>query len=284
MIQQSIEHNVKGVYMKKDSIKDFLSATGEEIVDTTLNSDLVPGLVTEILKSCISEGVSGIIGEIAGAVVPGVNGVMLSYKQKRFERNIAVALDAIKNRLSSLEDNFEALNSELKQKFSTTYCEWLLDNLQEEKQAEKVNYHVNGYINLMNNEANDNLMLIFFNTMNELSNLDIDVLKCHCFDMDITTNNVCDKYNLDFYQVRLIREKLARLGLLQSKNEEYNDNNLEYVVQHLMKVEQDRKKSKPSGVNFEKSRIKKLSRNDTYYITSIGNSYLKIIGDQENNA
>lgn len=37
--------------MKKDKIKDLLSAAGEEIVDTTLNSDFVSELITNLIKS-----------------------------------------------------------------------------------------------------------------------------------------------------------------------------------------------------------------------------------------
>ena len=132
---------------------------------------------------------------------------------------------------------------------------------------------------MMNDEANDNLILMFFNTLNELTNLDIDILKIYSQDLSANINNVCEKYNLDYYQIRIIKEKLVRLGLLQSRNDEYHDNNLDYVVEYLMKVEQDRKKSKPSGVNFQKNKIKKISRNDSYVITSLGTSYLKIISD-----
>ena len=56
------------------------------------------------------------------------------------------------------------LSETVQNKFNETYLEWLLDNLYEEKQAEKVSYHVNGFINLMSNDVNDNLMLMFFNT------------------------------------------------------------------------------------------------------------------------
>lgn len=265
--------------MKKDKIKDLLSATGEEIVDTTLNSDLIPELITNLLKIGVSEGVAALIGEIAGAAIPGINGVILSIKQKQLERRIVKAIDVIINRLDTLEKNYASLNDEKKEKFSTTYCEWLIDNLQNEKQAEKVPYHVNGYINLMNDEANDNLILMFFNTLNELTNLDIDILKIYSHDLSANIIDVCEKYNLDYNQIRIIKEKLVRLGLLQSRNDEYHDSNLDYVVEYLMKVEQDRKKSKPSGVNFQKSKIKKISRNDSYVITSLGTSYLKIISD-----
>ena len=36
-------------------------------------------------------------------------------------------------------------------------------------------------------------------------------------------------FTVDFEQMRFIREKLERFGLLQSKNEEINDNNLKEI-------------------------------------------------------
>lgn len=37
-------------------------------------------------------------------------------------------------------------------------------------------------------------------------------------------------------QIRFIKEKLERFGLLQSRNEEMNDDNLDRIVKYLEKV------------------------------------------------
>ena len=51
--------------------------------------------------------------------------------------------------------------------------------------------------------------------------------------------DICEDIQIDFYQMRFIREKLERFGLLQSKNDEISDNNLEEIVKYLQKLEKE---------------------------------------------
>ena len=102
------------------------------------------------------------------------------------------------------EANYSMLIEEIQEKFRGIYAEWLLNNLEEEKQQGKVSYHVNGFINLMNNEANDNLMLMFFNTINELTELDIDVLSLYNRDSQENIISLCNRYNLKIEILLLI--------------------------------------------------------------------------------
>lgn len=53
--------------------------------------------------------------------------------------------------------------------------------------------------------------------------------------------DICNDIHIDFEQMRFIREKLERFGLLQSKNEEINDNNLEEIVKYLQSLEKESK-------------------------------------------
>lgn len=171
------------------------------------------------------------------------------------------------------------MDKEIQKKFSTEYLAWLLDNLYEEKQKEKIPYHVNGYINLMSNEANDNLMLMFFDTMNELTQLDIEVLNLYCLKTQDNIWELCKRYNLATEQINVIKEKLSRLGLLQSKNDEQRDKNLDYVIQYLEAQDKDNRKKKPSGVNFPNTKIKKINRFESYSITQLGRGYLQVISE-----
>ena len=143
--------------MKKGKVKDLVVATKEETISTILTSDSFSEFAGALAESVVSEGVAGIVGEVAGAVIPGINSIRLSYKQKRFEYRVKKALKFIYGKLDTLEANFSSLEQNLKDEFKTKYLDWMLDNLYEEKQDEKIPYHVNGYINLMNNSANDNL-------------------------------------------------------------------------------------------------------------------------------
>lgn len=264
--------------MEKGKVKDFLIASRDEAASVVVESDMLPIAVEEIADIVVSEGIAEIVGTLVGAFAPRINGIRLGYKQNRFETRVSSALTLMAKRIDAMEANYAALTEEVQEKFRGQYVEWLLDNLEVEKQQEKVPYHVNGFINLMSNDANDNLMLMFFNTINQLTQLDIDVLAMYCMDAQEDIISLCNRYNLKFEQVAVIKEKLERLGLVYSKNDEKRDNNIDEIVDYLNKVDKDQKKSKPKGVRLPN--IKKPNRSTSYAITSLGRDYLKVISDK----
>lgn len=63
--------------------------------------------------------------------------------------------------------------------------------------------------------------------MSQLNDLDIRILKVYSnletYGESIVS--ICNELNLELNQIRFIKEKLERFGLLQSRNEEINDDN-----------------------------------------------------------
>lgn len=263
--------------MEKGKIKDFLIAAKDETTNAIIESDMLTAAIEEVADFVVSEGTAEIIGVLVGAFVPRINGIRLNYKQNSFERRVTNALTLMLQKIEVIETNYSMLIEEIQEKFRGIYVEWLLDNLEEEKQQGKVSYHVKGFINLMNNEANDNLMLMFFNTMNQLTELDIDVLALYNRNSYEDVISLCNRYNLKIEQVAVIKEKLERLGLIYSKNEEQRDSNIDAIVDYLNKVDKEQKKSKPKGIKLPN--IKKPNRSTSYAITSLGRDYLKVISD-----
>lgn len=76
-------------------------------------------------------------------------------------------------------------------------------------------------------------------------------------------------------QIRFIKEKLERFGLLQSRNEEMNDDNLDKIVKYLEKVKKENRKRNPNDVKVPS--LKRVSSSDSYRITLLGRSYLTMI-------
>lgn len=76
-------------------------------------------------------------------------------------------------------------------------------------------------------------------------------------------------------QIRFIKEKLERFGLLQSRNEEMNDDNLDRIVKYLEKVKKENRKRNPNDVKVPS--LKRVSSSDSYRIISLGRSYLTMI-------
>lgn len=155
----------------KETVQDFLSAGKEEIITGVVECDAIPEMAKEALKFAVSEGSAEVIGGVLGGVLPRVNGIRLSFQQNRFERNVNRALKEFSSQMENMNEKIANLEAGLLEKFRGLYVEWLLDSMLDEKQIEKVPMYVNGYINMMNNTTNDELMLMFFSTLGDLVDL-----------------------------------------------------------------------------------------------------------------
>ena len=267
-----------GVLMEKikNKVNDLFSATSEEAMGEFVESNIIPEVVKNVFETVVQEGTADVIGNICAAVFPRANGMALNYKQKKFERNVNTALEEFGKKLSVMDEKVSLLSEELEEKFRGLYVEWLLDSLENEKQSIKIPYLVNGYINMMNNTTNDDLMLMFFSTLNDLTDLDINVLRMYHFECNENIYTLMNEKNLSIDQINLVKEKLLRNGLLDSKNDEQKDDNLEEVVRYVTDLAKQMKATKPKVVKAPKT--KKIPRSESYSITRLGRNYLEMIG------
>ena len=163
--------------------------------------------------------------------------------------------------------------------FITKITEALLDNIVDEIQEKLVKYNVNGYINLLKSEhTNIDLGLMFFKTMSQLNDLDIRILKVYSNQETYGESivSICNELNLEHNQIQFIKEKLERFGLLQSRNEEISDDNLNKIIKYLENIKKENRKKNSNDVKVPN--LKKVSGTDSYRITSLGRHYLTMIG------
>lgn len=262
--------------MDKHKLKDFINATKEEAGNVAVE-EVLPVVVKEAGGFVVSEGVGMLASEIVDAVLPVANNIRLSYKQNRLERNVVEALQIIQRNQDELEEKIVTLQQS-NLDYQRQITEALLDNIVEEPQVTMVKYNTNGYVNLLKSDnTNLDIVLMFFKTLAQLSDLDIRVLKSYSYfgNDGESILDICKDIHIDFEQMGFIREKLERFGLLQSKNEEINDNNLEEIVKYLQNLEKESKKTKPGVVKAPK--LKKVSGSDSYKITPLGRKYLILI-------
>jgi len=260
-------------------IADLFSATKDEVTDLVL-SDVLPEVVKDCGGVLLSEAVAQLAGEIVGAVFPRLNNIRLSYKQNRLERNVAVMLrmlaesdQALSDRVAHLEESVEG------RQFIQQSRELMLDGIVDEIQESKVKYNVNGFINLLQtDDPNMDMALMFFKTLYELTDLDIRLLGSYDI-RNILQDNRFDSYEegFDSQQLRYVKEKLVRLGLLSSRNEALTDKNIEMIIEYLQKADKDAQSKRPKGVRLP--RFKKLYSSDSYSITSLGRTLLQLISE-----
>lgn len=264
--------------MAKGRLEDFFSAVSENSMQDFLESDLAKTAATELGKHIVEEGTALAIGSAFAAIAPRLNGMRLTYKENRFERNIKEAISVIDKKIDELDNKINSLSEEMQERFRGLYVEWILDNLYEEKQTEKVPYQIQGFINMMNMDTTDDIMLIFLETLNQLTVLDIDVLKMYSHEYEENWQNVCEKRGISYEQMDMIKAKLERHGLLYSNNDDQRDANTDLVVDYLEKrvKEENKKNGNPSKISLGKT--KKVKRSESYSITKLGRDFLKKIG------
>lgn len=210
-----------------------------------------------------------LIDGVAGAVIPGVGNMVLAYKQNRMERRVEETLRKLVDRQNELNEAIENLSSDMERQIKGTYFEMLMDYSINEPQGEKVDYLVNGYINIAKaGIAQEDVTRSFYDTLAQMNLLDIRVFKLYTNNSIDNAYSVMRDYQIDTYQYDMIREKLLRLGLIYLKNEAQRDDNVDAILAYL----EDLNKGKKA-----KLRAKKVPRSKLYRLSSYGLRFIKFI-------
>lgn len=262
--------------MDQYKLEDLIDAAKEEVGKEVVEK-LLPQVIQEAGNFLFDRGVGMLACQVVGSVLPVANNILLSFNQHRLERNVLNALNIIQSRQTELENRMNELleNNPL---YTRQITEALLDNIVDEIQERMVDYNVNGYINLLKSDhTNIDLGLMFFKTMSQLNDLDIRILKAYS-NLEAEGESIvsiCNELNLELDQIRFIKEKLERFGLLQSRNEEMNDDNLKAIIKYLENFKRENRKKNLNDVKVPN--LKRVSGADSYRITSLGRHYLIMI-------
>ncbi len=278
-----------GLVKVKETAQDIVGATLEE--GATKFLDNLPELGVAAAEIIGNEAVGTVVqtltGGLLGAIAPSFLGVKLSFQQRRFERNMVKMLNAVVQKQGIIEHRLNQLEPEVRQKFiDGPYRDVLFDNIIAENQEQKVQDNINGYINLMGIEnPNDDVVFTFFHTLSQMNELDIRVLRLYrpTYEMGEEEHenhmDVMRAENIDESQYNFIREKLCRLGMLDSKNETKRDENLDELGKTLTELIKQLYSKKPKEVKAPK--LKRISRTESYGITCLGRQYLAFIDDPQ---
>lgn len=157
---------------------DLVEATKDEDVDYVL-SDILPGIIKTYGEVLVPDRIANLASGLIGAIFPKFNNIRLSYKRNRLERNVSTMLNHIIESQETLSERIDELEKTTEGRcFIQQSSEMFLDNIIDEIQPSKVQYSVNGYVNLLQTEnANFDMALMFFKTIAELNDIDIRVLK-----------------------------------------------------------------------------------------------------------
>ena len=212
---------------------------------------------------------------VVGTVAPGAVSTVLAYRQKRQEKMYLLFLEELRQRMQIVEERLQKLSSHSLLVFREKYFGMISDYALEEVQEEKIAYMVNGLANLAAiEEPKEDFVLQYYDTLLELRLLDLAVLKnfyARSHRAGETYHELLPKLGIDTGQYVMIKEKLTRLGLLETDKGERDEKlyeNMLVMQDHLSSLAQGKKLS--TGKRF-----KSVKKRDSYHISKYGRSFIE---------
>lgn len=264
-------------FIKK--VKEIIEPARGPMLDVV--SDLfVPEIAEEIARNFVPAVVAGVVGEVAGSLIPGVGSMIMSYKQAQFERNIERMVSELMKRMDEFNQYFAELDDEIALQVKKQYFGIMADHAVSATQEEKIEFIVNGYINLVKDgHPQEDVVMMYYDTLDELTLLDIRMLKLkmlHLNDDRDSIIQVWQDYNIDQSQTNLINKKLSRLGLIESHKENEYEKLFDSVYNIIDYLEKDAK-----GARNNRLKVNHLTKSNSNVLTPYGRRFLKFFGRGE---
>ncbi|WP_313150483.1 hypothetical protein [Lysinibacillus capsici] len=251
--------------------------------------------IEAVLTSATSQGADAIketglslLGEIltdtAASLIPGVAGAYASYKRTRLQRNIDAFAEELASEIERLSEIFHLKTIEQKTELDRLY-ELVLEYVIDEPQVEKIEYLVNGFLNIAEHEEiKEDFVLVYYDTLKDLRIIDVTVLKLYgryymnSSEADINSyQDVLDKHGISYEQYETIRRNLVRKGILTTKTDIILEKDLEAIEKAINELQSFvLKATNPKN----KSRLPtlkglKLKSKDTLELTKFGRDFIR---------
>lgn len=219
---------------------------------------------------------------VVGTVAPGIVTTYMSYKQKRQEKIYGKFMVETKEKIEILEERLRKLDGSQYYRFKDEFFGLVSDYVIEEVQQEKIEYLVNGLINIAAiPDIKEDFILTYYDTLKETRIRDIAVLK---FYEDVyirienkkTWTDICEELNISYEEYDSIREKLNRLGLLTTKRDIKIDN----LYENILNIQEFLEKTY-KGKNYKLKSFKRIDKKDSFQISKFGKEFIRFFNNIE---
>lgn len=231
-----------------------------------LKEEAIPLITSELVQ----QGGSVLI-DYGSSMIPGIGGAISEYRTGKKIRNVEKMITILNERHDTLKEKFEKQTEKNKETLDSIF-EMVLGKIENTSQEEKISFMVDGYSEFLDLEnPSFDVAYLYFDTLDKLTLLDIDVLKLSYrtkyfymrdtvdgYDGPANHGDILTKYDIEYQQYEAIRANLLRLGLLEN---EYDDK----IEKDYKSVEQAIKELKVTVTglydlaNGKKTKVKKLS-------------------------
>lgn len=257
--------------------EDFFEAIKDEAMQSVLENPKFKDIVTCIInKTSSNPYIAQVFGGIIAGAAPRLNGIILNFREKRFESNVMVALNELNSHMNEFEKRL-SLTEKTIDRIKKEEIPFFLDSLYDEKQEEKVKYHVSIFENSIEKNIDDSILIDTYENINKITVVDIEVMKLYIplRSSDITYVDIMQKHNLDERDYNFIRRKLFNLGFIDSKNEDLREDNMNIIIGYLKKLEKN-KKNKPQEIKLPK--FNRITNSEKYTLSAFGKYFLELTG------
>lgn len=275
--------------MSEKKWRNIKQSSKDLIFDTFLK--VSSDSAAEIAKASVASMVGDFIIDTTSSVVPGVSGAVQNYKRTRFENNIEAFTDQLQTKVEDIRINLESKTDEQKAQIDQLF-QYVLDYVIDEQQEEKIQYMVNGFVNITEHEqVSTDFVLTYYDVLKDLRLIDIAVLRFMynsryiSFDQENreTYQDIIEKHGISYEQYEAVRRNLLRIGVFTTKT----DLNIAGDLKEISKTFKDLYSflEKLSDPKFKRSlpRLKepKLKSKDNFEISKFGKDFVKFFLDIE---
>ncbi len=212
----------------------------------------------------------------AGALIPGLSSVLGNIRNKRLERNLMIFIKSLQSEIESLKLKFSEISENSKERFKEEFSEMIIDYIADERDEDKIKYIANGIKNLLDDTKNFDNTSLYFDTLKNLRNIDILILKKYDYnDQEYFFSNIheiIEPLHIDFDEFKFIREKLIRNGLLES-NFDTEQSDINEVLLELSKYLKEIEKGKKTTLPNKIKNIK-VKKSETIKLSKFGRSFI----------
>lgn len=227
---------------------------------------------TEIIKESIPHIAGEVSVDILSSMIPGVSGAIQSYKRVRAEKNLQLFVEQLHEKHNDLIKNLQKQTEKNRKKIDQLLL-YILEITIDEYQEEKIEYIVNGYLNLTTHqEFTSDFVMHYYDMLKQLRLVDLSVLKLYNQNVYMDANisyhetyvDVMDKHGISYEQYNSVKETLLRYDLLKLElKEDTNDdmNKLESEINKIVSyIEHIRKNKRTRPPKLSKVKIRQRSR------------------------
>ena len=221
--------------MNKEKKKEIKESSKSLVLDTIL--EVGSDSVTEMAKDTTTSVLGEILIDAGGSLIPGLSGAISGYKRARFENNIKQFTIELSTRIEEIREYLVGKSEEQKEQINRL-LEYVMDHVIDEQQEQKIEFMVNGFVNLTKHEQiSDDFVLTYYDLLKELRMVDLSVIKLMYSSNYFLTEgkketyiDILERHGISYEQYESVRRNLQRLGLLTTKAELNLVNDLEEIA------------------------------------------------------